>query len=294
MSAIKKQTFRERVRSMLKSAYYSHRFRAVAYAPLDALDQLRGRRDPLVPPRSLQYVGRREDFAPVGAYWRDRLVNDIGIGPDADVLDIGCGVGRAAVALVPHLREGTYEGFDVVPAFVSWCAREITPRHPNFRFQLADVWNRQYNRAGDVSPAEYEFPFAADRFDAALAASVFTHIEPDGVRRYLAEAGRVLRGGGVLVCTFFLVDSEVEGLLRESRAAFALDHRLSDSTGTPYLAADPRVPEFCVGIFESQLAAAAEDAGFEPGPEIERGWWSGRRVGDGAPYQDIVTLRKPG
>jgi SAM-dependent methyltransferase len=292
VSAIKKQTFRERVRSVLKSVWYSPRFRAVAFAPVDALDRARGR-DPLLPPRRLQYVGRREDFAPVGAYWRDRLVRDNGVGPDADVLDIGCGIGRAAVALIPQLQAGTYEGFDVVPQFVAWCSREITSRHPNFRFRMADVRNRQYNRHGDVAPSEYEFPFADRSFDAALAASVFTHLEPDGVRRYLREAERVLRPGGVLVSTFFLVDDAVAELLRGPRPAFSLDHRLTDAAGEPYLAADPRVPEFCVGIFEARLLEAAVDAGFEPGPGIERGWWSGREVPGDAPYQDVVTLRKP-
>ena len=62
MTAIKKQTFRERSRSVLKSIWYSPRFRAVAFAPVDALERARGR-DPLLPPRRLQYVGRREDFA---------------------------------------------------------------------------------------------------------------------------------------------------------------------------------------------------------------------------------------
>ena len=292
MTAIKKQTFRERSRSVLKSIWYSPRFRAVAFAPVDALERARGR-DPLLPPRRLQYVGRREDFAPVGAFWRDRLVRDNGVGPDADVLDIGCGIGRAAVALIPQLPTGTYEGFDVVPQFVAWCSREITSRHPNFRFRVADVRNRQYNRHGDVAPSEYEFPFADGSFDAALAASVFTHMEPDGVRRYLGESARVLRPGGVLVSTFFLVDDEVEGRLRGPGPAFALDHRLTDAAGEAYLAADPRVPEFCVGIFEPQLIAAAAEAGFEPGPAIERGWWSGREVPGDAPYQDVVTLRKP-
>lgn len=293
MSAIKKQSIRERARSAMKSAYYSPAVRTVAFGPLDAFDRLRGRRDPLVPPRRLQYVGRREDFAAVGADWRDRLIRDQGIGPGSDVLDIGSGIGRVAVALVPELTEGSYEGFDIVPGFIDWCSREITPRHPNFRFRLADVRNRQYNPRGGVPPAEYRFPFGDDGFDAALAASVFTHMEPNGVRRYLEEAHRVLRPGAELVCTFFLVDEEAERLLGAGGPAFSLDHRLVDADGAPYLAADARVPEFCVGILEPQLIAAAADVGFEVAG-IERGWWSGREVGPGAPYQDVVTLRKPG
>ena len=293
MDTARKQIVRERTRSALKSVYYSRSFRNIAYAPLDAIDRIAGRRDPLIPPRRLQYVGRAEDFGAVGADWRDRLVADHGLAADSDVLDIGCGIGRVAVALIPVLTEGTYEGFDIVPQFIRWCSREITPRHPRFRFRLADVRNRQYNRHGGRPAAEYEFPFADSAFDVALAASVFTHMEPDGVRRYLEETFRVLRPGGSLACTFFLVDGEVEGLLAANRGAFSLDHRLTDAEGSAYLATDARVPEFCVGIFARQLLPVAAEVGFEPDPAIVRGWWSGRPAGPGVPYQDLLSLRKP-
>lgn len=291
-AASKQQTARERARSALKGIYYSRTFRALAYAPLDGFDRVAGRRDPLTPPRRLQYVGRAADFEAVGTVWRDRLVAH-GLRADSDVLDIGCGAGRAAVALMPVLTEGTYEGFDIVPQFIRWCSREITPRHPRFRFRLADVRNRQYNRHGGRPPAEYEFPFATAAFDVALAASVFTHMEPDGVARYLEETFRVLRPGGTLDCTFFLIDDEVEALLAAGRAAFSLDSRLADAEGSEYLAADARVPEYCVGIFAEQLLPIATAVGFEPDPAIVRGWWSGRPAGPGVPYQDLLSLRKP-
>jgi SAM-dependent methyltransferase len=294
VSTGKKQIVRERFRSALKDVYYSRTFRAVAYAPLDGVERVTGRRDPLTPPRRLQYVGRPADFEAVGAEWRDRLVSGNGLQADSSVLDIGCGIGRTAVALIPALPAGTYDGFDIVPQFIRWCCREITSRHPNFRFRVADVRNRQYNRHGGRPAAEYEFPYGAAGFDVALAASVFTHMEPDGVRRYLSETFRVLRPGGSLACTFFLVDEEVERLLAGDRAAFRLDHLLTDAEGSEYLAADARVPEFCVGILEQQLLPLIAEVGFEPDPEIVRGWWSGRVGRAGAPYQDLLTLRKPG
>ena len=293
MGTARKQKVRERARSALKDVYYSRTFRTLAYAPLDGFERIAGRRDPLTPPRRLQYVGRAADFEAVGAVWRERLVDDHGLQADSDVLDIGCGIGRAAVALIPVLTEGTYEGFDIVPQFIRWCSREITPRHPRFRFRLADVRNRQYNRHGGRPAAEYEFPFADAAFDVALAASVFTHMEPDGVRRYLEETFRVLRPGGSLACTFFLVDGEVEGLLAANRGAFSLEHRLTDAEGSAYLATDARVPEFCIGIFARQLLPVAAEVGFEPDPVIVRGWWSGRPAEPGVPYQDLLSLRKP-
>ena len=188
----------------------------------------------MTPPRRLQYVGRSADFEAVGACWRDLLVDRHGLEPDGDVLDIGCGIGRNAVALVPHLTEGTYEGFDVVPQFIRWCRRNITPSHPNFHFQVAEVRNRQYNPTAGSPAAEYAFPYAAGSFDLAWAASVFTHMRPNEINRYLSEAYRVLRPGGQLVCTFFLVDPTVDRPDRRGSSAFRLDHRMSDDEGTPF------------------------------------------------------------
>jgi SAM-dependent methyltransferase len=279
------------VRSVLKSAYYSRTVRALAYAPLDAFESVTGRRDAMTPPRRLQYVGRGEDFDSTGAFWRHRLVDEHGLRPDGAVLDIGCGVGRTAVALCPHLTEGFYEGFDIVPQFIRWCRRRITPRYPNFRFQLADVRNRQYNRAGGVPADAFEFPYPADSFDIAFAASVFTHMRPNEIRRYMSEASRVLRPGGVLLASLFAVDSDVEELIAGGRSAFRLDHELRDSRGNRFLATDDRVPEYCIGIDASDAERFAGEVGLEPEGSIRPGWWSGRPGTEGAAYQDLLVLR---
>ena len=49
--------------------------------------------------------------------------------------------------------QGRYEGIDVVPRGIEWCRQAITPRYPNFRFQVADLYNRHYNPAGRFSAA---------------------------------------------------------------------------------------------------------------------------------------------
>ena len=295
MSPTTKDIVAARLRSALKGLYYSRPVRAVAYAPAEAFDVISGRRQPMTPPRRLQYVGRSADFEAVGAWWRDLLVDRHGLEPDGDVLDIGCGIGRNAVALVPYLTEGTYEGFDVVPQFIRWCRRKITPSHPNFNFQVAEVRNRQYNPTAGSPAAEYAFPYAAGSFDLAWAASVFSHMRPNEINRYLSEAYRVLRPGGQLVCTFFVVDPTAIDLIGRGSSAFRLDHRISDDEGTPFLAADERVPEYCIGVHEENLAAMVEAIGFETIGGIEHGWWSGRHTAGGpAGYQDRLALRKPG
>jgi hypothetical protein len=104
----------------------------------------------------------------------------------------------------------------------------------------------------------------------------------------------VLRPGGRLICTFFVVDATVIDLLGRGESAFGLDHRMTDDEGTPFLAADERVPEYCIGVDAENLAAMVEGVGFETIGGIEHGWWSGRRPAGGpAGYQDRLALRKP-
>ena len=274
--------------------YYSRSLRSIAYAPIDAFEGITGRRGPMTPPRRLQYVGRGAEFEAVGAWWRERLVERHGLRADGAFLDIGSGIGRNAVALIPLLeKRGTYEGFDVVPQFIRWCDRNITPQHPNFRFRLADVRNTQYNRNGGVPAQAFSFPYGDESFDLALSASVFTHMRPDETANYLRQSWRVLRPGGALVCTFFLVDPVVEGLIAEGRTAFPLANRMSDPDGTPFLAADAKVPEFCIGVETDTVMNAATEAGLEPAGPVEHGWWSGRPGTEGGPYQDVLVLRRP-
>ena len=289
------QTRTEGARYLLKELYYSRTLRTVGYAPIDAFERLTGRRDALTPPRRLQYVGARSDFESAGAFWRHQLVDVHGLPADGAVLDIGCGIGRNAVALIPHLeREGSYEGFDIVPQFIRWCSRQITPRHPNFRFQLADLRNRHYNRRGGTPASRYEFPYGDETFDVAFASSVFTHMEPDGIRRYLAESKRVLRPGGKLIATFFLLDPEVRELVAAGRSAFSLDHEFVDAEGTPFLGASEKVPEYCIGVAEDDVTRMVGEVGLELAEPIVRGSWSGRPPGEGGDYQDMLVLRRPG
>ena len=110
---------------------------------LDALDTAFGRRESLVPPRRLRFVGDG-DFTAIGREFAGYLRTHAGLAPDHRVLDVGCGVGRIAVPLLDYLSgRGGYDGFDIVPRAIRWCERSIAPRNPRFRFVLADLRNEE-------------------------------------------------------------------------------------------------------------------------------------------------------
>ena len=66
----------------------------------------------------------------------------------------------------------------------------------NFRFQVADLYNRRYNPHGAHAATEYRFPYDDARFDFAILTSVLTHLLEDEADHYLAETARVLKPGG--------------------------------------------------------------------------------------------------
>lgn len=251
--------------------------RPILWPVLDRVELVTGRRSPLTPPRRLQFVGGG-DYARVGRHFRELFV-DIGrLEPHHDVLDVGCGTGRIAASLVDYVA-GRYEGFDIVPEGIAWCQSRITPRHPNFNFSLADLYNSKYNRKGRFTAAEYTFPYADDSFDFAFLTSVFTHLLPHEVDNYVAELSRVLRPGGTCFATFFLLNHESEGLIEAGRSAFAFAH-----TRAGCRVDHPTIPEAAVALPEDAVRARFASTGMETA--VHAGTWAGRD--DGLSFQDVV------
>ena len=121
---------------------------------IDSGLMLLGQRDPEIPStRQLQYVGNGE-FKALG-YEFLRYFTEYGqLQPNERVLDMGCGIGRMALPLTNYLREGSYEGVDIVPRGIDWCRKNITAKHPNFQFQVADIYNQgSSSRSGNTSRA---------------------------------------------------------------------------------------------------------------------------------------------
>ncbi len=232
----------------------------------DALD-----RDPLVPPRRLQFVGMG-DFAQTGDAFLHHLRALAGLQATDRVLDVGCGIGRMARPLARFLDGGSYDGFDVNPVGVAWCQA----RYPEpFRFVVADLYNARYHPTGRAKASEYRFPYADESFDVVLATSVFTHLLEGEADHYLAEVRRVLAPDGRILATFFVLDAAS----RAAVAAGAADQPFHDPDATVAVVSDD-LPEEAVAYDEHWVRARL------PAPvTIHPGTWRGTA---GPSYQDLV------
>lgn len=253
--------------------------------PADVADLIRGR-DPLLPPRSMIFVGE-SDFRATGQEFLRHFIELGGLRPTERVLDVGCGIGRMAVPLTTYLSPpGEYLGFDIVRSGIRWCQRHITSRFPRFRFVHADVYNYHYNPRGRLDAATFRFPCEDAAFDFAVLTSVFTHMLRPAVDHYLDEIARTLCPGGRCLATLFLLDPESEAAIDSGRALLPFRDAVGDDRVVS--AADP---EGAIAFPEAYIRAAFADRGLEIGDRIHRGKWRGR---PGVSEQDIVVAVRAG
>jgi len=266
------------------TAIVLHGFRAARRAAERLRDALGWQgSSPLLPPLALRDVGP-SDFQETGREFLGHMVSLGSLQPSEAVLEIGCGPGRMALPLTSYLRtEGRYVGVDVVAKAVAWCRRNISRRHPNFTFHHGDVFNQRYNPSGRIQAHDYTFPFKDHSFDFVFLTSVFTHMYPKGIKRYLYEIARMLRPTGRVFCTFFMLNPEQRALAEMGRND--IDFRFDRGI---YRIRNHETPESALALEEKALGAMFVEAGLRIQGPIKFGSWSGR--GDGLSYQDIVLL----
>jgi len=256
--------------------------RRSVYRLATPLDRIVHRRGPLLPPAHLRiyYYGTwdPEAFARACAI-RTELISR-GLRPEHRLLDIGCGIGNLAIGLKDYLQGG-YDGLDIHPEAIAWCQRTLTPRYPGFRFHRADIASRAYNPDGRESAAAYRFPFPDRTFDFIFLASVFTHMMPDAVERYLHEISRLLTPGGTCIESYFLLNDETRPAVEAARSFMSFGIRHPSGV---CLLHDAAVPEAAVAYDEGFVRRLHDEAGLRI-HDVRRGtWWNGT-LHD----QDVVT-----
>jgi SAM-dependent methyltransferase len=238
-----------------------------------------------LPPEEYQ-TGIGGYFLPVAFEFLGHSILRASLGPDAQLLDVGCGVGRMAFSLSPFLDpRSSYEGFDIVGKWINWAVREITPRFPVFHFQTVPVRNDHYNPTGTVEPRDFRFPYPDKSMNFALATSLFTHLREAAARRYVREIGRTLKPGGTCLSTWFILDAEATKLVGEKKTNHEFIHPLDGG-----FTSQPNSPEYAVAFPESTVRRWFSEAGLTWRRLLPGAWcWRGRFTS----YQDIVIAERP-
>ena len=260
--------------------------RKMYLAPVGLADRLLGRHDPGLPPKAQVFTGAPLDFAASGRSTLETICSITDVNPSSHFLDVGCGIGRLAIAMPDFLdANGGYEGLDIVPEGIEWCKQHIVGPHDNIHFTLADVYNKEYNPKGSRQPADYQFPYEDESFDAAVLLSVFTHMLPADVDRYVGEIARVLKKNGQICASYSIITPESLQLMATGRGSRHFKYNL----GSHWINSK-KVPELGVAYDERYLRGIYSKHGLSDPPDIYYGRWCGRSRG--LDTQDVVVATK--
>lgn len=133
-------------------------------------------------------IGRVDEWESHGDLQRDFLIEH-GMTPKSRVLDIGCGVGRAARKLVPYLDAGNYVGVDISPAALDY-ARTLSEK---------EGWAERKPRFELIEGTSVG---VEGLFDIVWAHSVFTHLPEWAISQMVASIREVLAPKGVFLFTY--------------------------------------------------------------------------------------------
>jgi SAM-dependent methyltransferase len=237
-----------------------------------------------IPPEQLRFMGEDEaKFLRLGDAIVAELRDLAGLTGDSVVLDVGCGYGRVAHALLRSHFTGRYRGFDILPKHVAWCVENLAG--PHVEFSHLDVQNDRYNPTGTQGAATVDLGLEPASADVILATSVFTHMWPDEIGNYLRQMARALRLEGRAYLTFFLMNDSWRALDRDGKPTFPLPHGSEDGA---YRFMNPDNPLHVIAYEQPWVEAQMEAAGLEV-IDVRLGFWAGRE--SPALLQDGVVVR---
>lgn len=140
------------------------------------------------------------DYFDIVAAMAFNLLTVCGLREHHRMLDVGCGSLRMGRLLIPYLLPGRYFGLEpntwlVEDGILNELGTDsLVVKQPNFVFS-------------EELPEE----MLDQRFDYALAQSIFTHCAVDQISQWLGQIERTLAPEGVLVATYFRGDEDYDG-----------------------------------------------------------------------------------
>lgn len=256
-------------------------------ADVDAFFEYKGYQ---IPVNLMKLTGGGPDTFDLIANEHIQIIRElVGINPNWNILEIGCGIGRDAIPLGEILSPtASYVGVDIEADQIDWCNQNINKRHPNFRFCFIDIYEKLYNPKGQVPFHSVRLPVDDMSIDLVILQSVFTHMLRADVVHYLKEFARLLRRGGKVYTTFFIIDDNIRNALTDKSY---LQFKYSESPGCFLQSLEN--PTHAVAYTEQILQEMLDEAGLELVQPVTYGFWSGMRspINGG---QDSVVIRRRG
>ena len=238
--------------------------------------------------------GPPEEFSASSAFHIATIRKFIGISPDDHFLEIGCGIGRDTIPLTKILSpQGSYVGIDIIKPSIDFCQSSIAKGYKNFRFFHLDVKDQLHNPDGSSEMRDHRLDIADSSIDKIIVWSVFTHMWEHDIRHYLSEFFRVLKPGGMVYATCFVLDDAIIAKARETnltRFGIRFEHKV----GEHCFINDPEHPLGSIGYTKPAFNSMILDAGFEKPRDFALGAWSGfYSAAEAEDGQDGLILRKP-
>ena len=123
---------------------------------------------------------------------RQKLVELAAPAPGESVLDVGCGTGTLAIAIMPRVGEGEVHGIDASPEMIEVAQEKARKTRSEIAFQVALI---------------EAIPFPNGSFDLVTSSPMLHHLPDDLKRRGFAEIRRVLKPGGRFLAMDFAAHS---------------------------------------------------------------------------------------
>ncbi len=218
---------------------------------------------------------------------------------DCNILDIGCGGGKLAGAVllsrIANYGIGKYTGIDIRTELIEWLTK-IYDEHDFIEFKKVFT-DKSIDYCSAVSTGgatvcesdgiETKFSVLHNHYDIQWSNSVFTHLTPAACRNMLRTIYKSSKRDCLQMNTWLIIDDES----RYSMLAGLSDRQLPIDAGH-FLTYSKNNPLVCTAYKEDFIYSEYERAGLEI-LSIEKGSWRGSMWrNDAHIYQDIIISAK--
>jgi SAM-dependent methyltransferase len=238
------------------------------------------------PDELVDYIGGggRSGFLLVGAWTLLNLIY-FGMlnGDSRTIVDLGCGCGRAALAIAPYLTDNDrFYGYDTWKAGIDWAMQNITAFYPYMNFEWLQQED-QRGRRGYQAGRAFKLNLPADSVDTVFAMSLFTHLRLEVAAEYLREIYCILKPGGRAYITWLLTrpsDSYVESL-----------GVINETTADGYYSVDDTYVD--AYLYEERVFEVIEAAGLKVLYKQYGFWGEKPQTKFSRECQDLLIMSKP-